>query len=123
MMGAYIILFCVQWVAGMAIEIRYQIWQRADIAPANAILEIIKESGAIGTGAAANSIAIALMLEGIMVLASMIRKKRYAEARRQGREEGITEGITLERRRKSKQLRDWAKEKGIPLEDLPSEDD
>lgn len=119
MMGAYIILFCVQWVAGMAIEIRYQIWQRADIAPANAILEIIKESGAIGTGAAANSIAIALMLEGIMVLASMIRKKRYAEARRQG----IEEGITLERRRKSKQLRDWAKEKGIPLEDVPIDED
>lgn len=127
MMGAYVILFCVQWVAGMAIEIHYQIWQRADNTLADAVLEIIKESGAIGTGAAANSIAIALMLEGIMVLAQMIKKKREAEARRKGREEGITqgreEGITLERRRNNKELIDWAKEKGIPIEDLPIKDD
>ncbi len=147
MMGAYIILFCVQWVAGMAIEIYYQIWQRADNSLAGAALEILKESGAIGTGAAANSIAIALMLEGIMVLAQMLRKQQEAEARRQGREEGITlgreqgitqgreegitlgitqgreEGITEERHRKNEELRAWAKEKGIPLKDVPIDDD
>lgn len=123
MMGAYVILFCVQWVAGMAIEIYYQIWQRADNTIANAVLEVIKESGAIGTGAAANSIAIALILEGIMVLAQMIKKKREEEARRKGREEGITEGITLGRRQMAKEYIAWAKEKGIPLEDLSSEDD
>lgn len=119
MMGAYVILFCVQWVAGMALEIYYQIWQRADNTLADAVLEIIKESGAIGTGAAANSIAIALMLEGIMVLAQMIKKKREAEARRKG----IEEGITLGRRQKNKEVRDWAREKGIPLEDAPIDDD
>ena len=115
MMGAYVILFCVQWVAGMAIEIYHQIWQRADNTLANAVLEVIKESGAIGTGAAANSIAIALMLEGIMVLAQMIKKKREAEAYRRG--------VAEERRRKSKELREWAKEKGIPLEDVPIDED
>ena len=115
MMGAYIILFCVQWVAGMAIEIRYQIWQRADNTLADAVLEIIKESGAIGTGAAANSIAIALMLEGIMVLAQMLRKRQEEEAYRKG--------VAEERRRKNKELRDWAKEKGIPLEDVPIDDE
>lgn len=115
MMGAYVILFCVQWVAGMAIEIHYQIWQRADNTLANAALEIIKESGAIGTGAAANSIAIALMLEGIMVLAQMIKKKREAEAYRRG--------VAEERRRNNKELIDWAKEKGIPVEDLPIKDE
>ena len=115
MMGAYVILFCVQWVAGMAIEIHYQIWQRTDNTLAEAVLEIIKESGAIGTGAAANSIAIALMLEGIMVLAQMLRKQQEEEARRQGREEGITLG----RQQRDKEYIAWAKEKGIPLEDLP----
>ena len=119
MMGAYVILFCVQWVAGMAIEIYHQIWQRPDNTLANAVLEIIKESGAIGTGAAANSIAIALMLEGIMVLAQIIKKKREAEARRQG----IEEGITLGRRQMAKEYIALAKEKGIPLEDLSSEDE
>ncbi len=131
MMGAYIILFCVQWVAGMAIEIYYQIWQRTDNTLAGAALEIIKESGAIGTGAAANSIAIALMMEGIMVLAQMLRKQQEAEARRQGREEGITlgrekgreEGITLGREQRDKEYIAWAKEKGIPIEDLPIKDD
>lgn len=123
MMGAYVVLFCVQWVAGMAIEIYYQIWQRADNTLANAVLEIIKESGAIGTGAAANSIAIALMLEGIMVLAQMIKKKREAEAYRRGVTQGREEGVTLERRRKNKEFINWAKEKGIPVEDLPIKDE
>ena len=74
-----------------------------------------------------------------MVLAQMLRKQQEAEARRQGREEGITlgreegitlgiekgreEGITEERLRNNKDLIAWAKEKGIPIEDLPIKGD
>ena len=36
-----------------------------------------------------------------------------------GYKEGITEGIAKERRRKNGVLIAWAKEKGIPIEDLP----
>ena len=46
-----------------------------------------------------------------MVLAQMIRKKWYAEEFRKGVAEG--------RRQKNKELIAWAKEKGIPIEDLP----
>ena len=46
-----------------------------------------------------------------MVLAQMLKKKWYAEEFRKGVAEG--------RRQKNKELIAWAKEKGIPLEDLP----
>ena len=48
-----------------------------------------------------------------MVLAQMLRKKWYAEEFRKGVAEG--------RRQKNKELIAWAKEKGIPIEDLPIE--
>lgn len=48
-----------------------------------------------------------------MVLAQMLKKKWYAEEFRKG--------VADERRRKNKELIAWAKEKGIPIEDLPLE--
>ena len=48
-----------------------------------------------------------------MVLAQMLKKKWYAEEFRKGVAEG--------RRQKNKELIAWAKEKGIPIEDLPIE--
>ena len=48
-----------------------------------------------------------------MVLAQMLKNKHY--------EEGIRKGIADERRRKNKELIAWAKQKGIPIEDLPIE--
>ena len=48
-----------------------------------------------------------------MVLAQMLRNKHY--------EEGFRQGAAEERRRKNKELIAWAKEKGIPIEELPLE--
>ena len=48
-----------------------------------------------------------------MVLAQMLKKKWYAEEFRKG--------VAEERRRKNKELIAWAKEKGIPIEELPLE--
>ena len=70
-------------------------------------LEIIKSSGTIGIGSAMNAIAIALFMEAVMVLARMLSKQQ--------REEGIKEG----RKRQNAKWRAWAKEHGIPKEELP----
>ena len=66
-----------------------------------------------------NAIAIALFLEAVMVLARMLSKQQ----REQGRAEGIKEGAKEERKRSAAKLRAWAKQKGIPFEELPIEDE
>ncbi len=48
-----------------------------------------------------------------MVLAQMLKNRDY--------EEGFRKGVADERRRMNKELIAWAKEKGIPIEDLPIE--
>ena len=48
-----------------------------------------------------------------MVLAQMLKNRDY--------EEGFRKGAADERRRMNKELIAWAKEKGIPIEDLPIE--
>ncbi len=82
-----------------------------------------------------NAIAVALFVEAIMVLASILSKQQREQGRAEGiaegraegiaegRTEGIVEGITEERKRSNAKLRAWAKKKGIPLEELPLDDD
>lgn len=48
-----------------------------------------------------------------MVLAQMLKNKHY--------EEGIRKGIAEGRRQRDKEFIAWAKQKGIPFEDLPIE--
>ena len=62
-----------------------------------------------------NAIAVALFLEAVMVLARMLSKQQ--------REQGRAEGIKEERKRSAAKLRAWAKQKGIPFEELPIEDE
>ena len=50
-----------------------------------------------------------------MVLARMLSKQQ--------REQGRAEGIKEERKRSNAKLRAWAKQKGIPFEELPIEDE
>jgi hypothetical protein len=45
------------------------------------------------------------------------------QQREQGRAEGIKEGAKEERKRSAAKLRAWAKQKGIPFEELPIEDE
>ena len=54
-----------------------------------------------------------------MVLANMLKKQQRAE----GIKEGIQIGRAQERKRANAKLRAWAEEKGIPLEELPIEDE
>ena len=54
-----------------------------------------------------------------MVLARMLSEQQ----REQGRAEGIKEGAKEERKRSAAKLRAWAKQKGIPFEELPIEDE
>ena len=70
-----------------------------------------------------NAIAVALFVEAIMVLASILSKQHREQGRAEGIVEGRAEGITEERKRSNAKLRAWAKEKGIPLEELPLDDD
>ena len=115
MVGLYFALFWMQCVAGIAINAYNQIWLRPDITITDSILRIIVGTGPISLGAAANSILIALSAEGIMVLAAWVKKRQFEEGREKGRAE--------ERKRTNAKLRAWAIEKGIPIEELPIEDE
>ncbi len=52
-----------------------------------------------------------------MVMAAWVKKRQFRQGLQQGREEGRAE----ERERANAKLRAWAKEKGIPVEELPLE--
>ena len=78
-------------------------------------LEIVETSGPIGIESAMNALAVAVFVEAIMVLAKMLE--------RQQREEGFRQGVKEGRKRSNAIWRAWAKEKGIPVEDLPIEDE
>ena len=115
-MGAYFAIFLVQYIPGIAFEAYTRIQQEAAIDTfAHIALEIIRASGPIGIGSAMNAIAVALFLEAVMVLARMLSEQQ--------RQEGIKIGIKQERKRSNAKLRAWAKEKGIPLEELPIVDE
>ena len=115
-MGVYFAIFLVQYIPGIAFEAYTRIQQEAAIDTfAHIALEIIRASGPIGIGSAMNAIAVALFLEAVMVLARMLSKQQ--------REQGRAEGIKEERKRSAAKLRAWAKQKGIPFEELPIEDE
>ena len=133
MLGIYFGLFWVQCAAGIALEAHYQIIRSTDSTLADMALGIIKGNGAVGIGAAVNAIVVAISVERVMVLAQMLRKKQLEEGieiglekgRKEGRtkgiEEGRTEGIEEERQQSNEKIIAWAKEKGIPIEELPIE--
>ena len=119
MVRLYFALFWIQCVAGMAISVYNQILQTADYTFADTMLHIIVGAGPISLGAAANSILVAISAEGIMVLAAWVKKRQL----KQGIQKGVELGRAEERKRVNAKLRAWAKEKGIPLEELPISDE
>ena len=73
-----------------------------------------------------NALAVALCVEAIMVLASWLRKQQLEEGIKIGRTEGVEIGVqkereraNIERKRSNAKLRAWAKENGVPIENLP----
>ena len=139
--GAYFVIFLLQYAPGVALEAYTQWPPAADgaLAMAQAAVAIVKGSGPIGMGAATNALAIAMIVEGAMVLAKIIsmhqREEGFRQGRTQGREEGLEQGIEQERERRNKankqrnaKLRALAEKYGIPESELPiadvdSEDD
>ena len=106
--GAYFGILLIQYIPAIVFNAYMHIRQQtANDTFAVTAIEIIKASGPIGIGSAMNAIAIALFVEAIMVLARMLSKQQ--------REEGIKEGS----KRENAKWRAWAKEHGIPEEELP----
>ena len=112
--GVYFIVYLVQYIPAVAFE-AYTYQREAGEALTRTIIEIIKASGPIGIGAATNALAVAMIAEAIMVLASIINKQK--------REEGIKIGIKLERKRSNAKIRALGKKYGIPDNELPIEDE
>lgn len=127
MVGLYLVIFWVQCVVGVGINVYNQVWQRADSSIADTILQVILVSGAVGIGAATNSLIVVITAEGIMVLAAWVKKRQFAE----GVEVGKKQGISEERERANAKMRAWAKDameaqrqgKPIPFDELPIEDE
>ncbi len=115
MVGLYLVIFWVQCVVGVGINVYNQVWQRADSSIADTILQVILVSGAVGIGAATNSLIVVITAEGIMVLAAWVKKRQFAE--------GVEVGKKQERKRTNAKLRAWAEERGIPIEELPKIED
>ena len=122
--GAYFGIFLIQYIPAIVFDAYTHIKrQEVDDALATTALEIIKASGPIGIGSAMNAIAIALSVEAIMVLARILSRQQRAEGHAEGLAEGLAKGVAEERKRSSAKLRAWAKEKGIPFEELPISDE
>ena len=115
MLTLYFVIFWVQCVVGIAIDAYYQLQQRADAPVPATLLEIVRGSGPTGIGAAVNALVIALFVEATMVLAQIVKRRQFEQGRAQGREEVREEA----QREHTEQLEAWAKEKDIPLDDLP----
>ena len=130
--GAYFVIFLLQYAPGVALEAYTQWPQPADgaLAMAQTAVAIIKASGPIGLGSATNALAIATIVEATMVLAKIIsahqREEGFRQGRKQGREEGreegIEQGVKQERKRSNAKLRALAEKYGIPEADLPIAD-
>ena len=127
MLTLYFVIFWVQCVAGIATDAYYQLHQRADAPVPITLLEIVRGSGPTGIGAAVNALVIALFVEATMVLAQIVKRRQFEQGRVQGREEARAEAREEARaeareearREHTEQLEAWAKEKDIPLDDLP----
>ena len=114
----YFAIYLLQYVPSVAFEAYTQFQQRAaDETAARAIVEVIKASGPIGIGSATNALAIAVLVEAVMVLASIINERK----RQEGIKQGIELGKELERKRWNAKLRAIAEKYGIPEDELPIE--
>ena len=80
-------------------------------------------SGAVGIGAATNSIVVVITVEGILVLAEWVKKKQFKEGVEVGKKQGIEQGAAAERKRANAKLRALAEEYGIPEEKLEIEEE
>ena len=129
MVGVYLVLFWVQCVVGIGINLYNQIWiwQQADINIAETILQVILISGAVGIGAATNSLVVVLTAEGSMALAEWVRKKQFKEGVEVGKKQGIEQGKEMgryeERKRISAMLRALGEEYDIPEDKLTIKDE
>ena len=112
--GVYFAVYLIQYIPGVAFE-AYSYQRAADEMLARTAIEIVKASGPIGIGAATNALAVATLVEAVMVLASIIN--------RQKREEGYRQGVKEERKRSNAKLRALGKEYGIPEDKLPLADE
>ena len=125
--GAYFVIFLLQYAPGVALE-AYAHWPQpaADGATAmemaRAAVAIVKASGPIGIGSATNALAIAIIVEATMVLAKIISMHQ--------REEGFRQGVKHERERRNQErqqrnakLRALAEKYGIPEAELPIADE
>lgn len=113
--GAYFAIFLIQYIPGVAFKAYMLMQQQSADTFAHTAIEIVEASGPLGVGAAMNAIAVAIFVEAVMVLAKMVERQRWEK----GRAEGIKEG----RKRSNAKWRAWAKEKGIPMEELPIDDE
>ncbi len=131
---AYFVIFLLQYAPGVALEAYTQWQQPADgtLAMARTAVSIVKASGPIGIGSATNALAIAMIVEGVMVLAKIISMHQREEGFRQGVKQGVQQGIEQERQRRQRlnktrkqrnaKLRALAEQYGIPEAELPLED-
>ena len=113
--GAYFAIFLIQYIPGVAFKAYMLVQQQSADTFAHTAIEIVEASGPLGVGSAMNAIAVAIFVEAAMVLAKMVERQRW--------EKGRAEGIKEERKRSNAKLRAWAKEKGIPLDELPIADE
>ena len=147
--GAYFVIFLLQYAPGVALE-AYAHWPQpapADGATAmemaRAAVTIVKASGPIGIGSATNALAVAIIVEATMVLAKIIsmhqREEGFRQGVKHGREQGIEQGvqqgieqgvqqgvqqgIQQERKRSNARLRALAEKYGIPEADLSIADE
>ena len=131
--GAYFVIFLLQYAPGVALE-AYAHWPQpapADGATAmemaRAAVAIVKASGPIGIGSATNALAVAIIVEATMVLAKIIsmhqREEGFRQGVKHGREQGIEQGVQQERKRSNARLRALAEKYGIPEAELPVADE
>ena len=93
--GAYFVIFLIQYVPSMAFEAYSRLSQRtADETFVHAAVEVVKACGPIGIGAATNALAIAMMVEMVMVLAKILSEYQRAA----GIQEGFQKGFQDERK-------------------------
>ena len=120
--GVYFAVYLIQYIPGVAFE-AYSYQRAADEMLTRTAIEIIKASGPIGIGTATNALAVATLVEAVMVLASIINKQQREEGYKQGLEQGVKQGVKHERKRSNAKLRALAKEYGIPEDKLPLADE
>ena len=118
-LGFYLVLFWAQCAAGIALTIRREALARADGDLSEAFLNSLSAIGPVGFGAAVTSLTLSLTLEAILVLAQLIKQRQYDKGVEEGVEIGREEGVEIGVNRASAKIQAWAKERGIPADELP----